>query len=230
MDGLAKLSARQIAQAANPPGLAPQRGTLQAFEHPRSKSCGAANPDRPGICGRRPWRGRSKACGERRQKKWTDKIWARRYQAIVISDEEAAQTSRLEYLLANGVKEGLVERVRDWPGVHCVRNLLAGEPLEGLWFDRTKEYSARNRGKTISPGQFATTETVTLSPLPCWEHLSPEQLRSRVEAIVQRIEETAARGREESGSAVAHYRDYSPCPSSKEATCSTNCSAPAIQG
>jgi hypothetical protein len=105
-------------------------------------------------------------------------------------------------LQAELVKEGLVERVRDWPGVHCVRNLLDGEPLEGLWFDRTKEYSARNRGKTISPGQFATTETVTLSPLPCWEHLSPEQLRSRVEAIVQRIEETAARGREESGSAV----------------------------
>jgi hypothetical protein len=85
---------------------------------------------------------------------WTDKIWR-------------AQASRLEYLLANGVKEGLVERVRDWPGVHCVRNLLDGEPLGGLWFDRTKEYSARNRGKTISPGQFATTETVTLSPLPC---------------------------------------------------------------
>jgi hypothetical protein len=44
-------------------------------------------------------------------------------------------------------------------GVHCVHNLLDGEPLEGLWFDRTKEYSARNRGKTIKPGQFATTET-----------------------------------------------------------------------
>jgi len=71
---------------------------------------------------------------------WTDKIWARRYQAIVISDEEAAQISRLEYLLANGVKEGLVERVQDWPGVHCVRNLLDGEPLKGLWLDRTKEY------------------------------------------------------------------------------------------
>jgi hypothetical protein len=97
----------------------------------------------------------------------------------------------------------LVEHVRDWPGVHCVRNLLDGEPLEGLWFDRTKEYSARNRGKTMSPGQFATTETVTFSSLPCWEHLSPEQQhRARVEAIVQRIEETAAKDREESGSVV----------------------------
>lgn len=84
----------------------------------------------------------------------------------------------------------------------CVRTLLDGEPLEGLWFDRTKEYSARNRGKTISPSQFATTETVTLSPLPCWEHLSPEQRCARVEAIVQRIEETAAKKCEESGSAV----------------------------
>ena len=49
-----------------------------------------------------------------------------------------------------------------------------GEPLAGIWFDRTKEYSARYHGKTNSPGQFATPETVTLSPLPCWEHLSPD--------------------------------------------------------
>lgn len=43
---------------------------------------------------------------------WTDKIWVRRYQAIVISAEEAAQTGRFEYLLAHGVKEGLVEHVQ----------------------------------------------------------------------------------------------------------------------
>jgi hypothetical protein len=31
---------------------------------------------------------------------WTDKIWSRRYQAIVVSDEEGAQIARLRYLLA----------------------------------------------------------------------------------------------------------------------------------
>jgi REP element-mobilizing transposase RayT len=133
---------------------------------------------------------------------WTDKIWARRYQAIVISEEEAAQIARLEYLLGHGVKENLVEQVREWPGAHCVRNLLDGEPIVGTWFDRTKEYSARNRGKTISPRQFATQEPVTLSPLPCWDDLSPEQVRERVDAIVQRIEGTAAKLREETGTAV----------------------------
>lgn len=31
--------------------------------------------------------------------------------------------------------------------------LLEGKPLEGLWFDRTKEYSARRRAKPSSAGQ-----------------------------------------------------------------------------
>jgi hypothetical protein len=103
---------------------------------------------------------------------WTDKIWARHYQAIIISDEEAAQTARLSYLLSHGCKEGLVEQVRDWPGVHCVHALLDGTPAQGTWFDRTKEYGARQRGEEISPRRFATTETVTLSLLPCWQHLA----------------------------------------------------------
>ena len=133
---------------------------------------------------------------------WTDKIWARRYQAIVISEEEAAQTARFEYLLAHGVKENLVEFLSQWPGVHCVRALLADEPLVGTWFDRTQESCARKRGEEIAPRQFATQETVTLTPLPCWAHLSEEQVRTRVSAIAQRIEENAAQERKAAGSAV----------------------------
>jgi hypothetical protein len=41
---------------------------------------------------------------------WTQKIFGRRYQAIVVSDEEAAQLERLRYGLAHGCKEGLVEK------------------------------------------------------------------------------------------------------------------------
>jgi hypothetical protein len=32
--------------------------------------------------------------------RWPEKIWSRRYQAIVISGEEAIQVARLRYLLA----------------------------------------------------------------------------------------------------------------------------------
>ena len=57
---------------------------------------------------------------------WSGTFWARRYSAILISDEEAAQVERLRYILAHGVKEHLVERVVDWPGVHAGRTILEG--------------------------------------------------------------------------------------------------------
>src|SRR3954465_2260017 len=125
---------------------------------------------------------------------WKEKIFGQRYEEIVVRDEEAAQGARLRYCLAHGAKEDLVDRPRDWPGVHCVRALLEGEVLEGLWFDRTQEYAARRRGEKFEPLQYATREVLALDPLPCWKHLTEEQRRSRVAALVEDIElETAAR-------------------------------------
>jgi len=118
---------------------------------------------------------------------WTDKVWARRYQAIPVSEEPGAQVARLAYLLSHGTKEGLVETPAQWPGVHCVRPLLAGESsVEGLWFDRTREYNARLRGESFERRKLTNIETVTLSPLPCWKHLTPEA------RLVGGVEELAA--------------------------------------
>jgi hypothetical protein len=125
--------------------------------------------------------------------RWPEKIWSRRYQGIVISDEEAAQIARLRYLLANGCKEGLVARPQDWPGVHVAKALIQGEDLTGTWFDRTQEYAARNRGETFDRLQYATPETLYLSPLPCWKHLAEKAWRTRALKLIQEIaEETEA--------------------------------------
>jgi putative transposase len=130
---------------------------------------------------------------------WKEKIFGRRYTSIVISDEEEAQIARLRYQLAHGAKEDLVERPQDWPGVHCVRALLEGEVLEGLWFDRTQEYLARRRGEKFDPLQYATREVLELDPLPCWEHLTAEQRRARVAALVEDIESEIAARRKRTG-------------------------------
>jgi hypothetical protein len=45
---------------------------------------------------------------------WPHRVWSRRYQAILVSGEEAAQIERFRYLLSHGCKEGLVARSRDW--------------------------------------------------------------------------------------------------------------------
>jgi len=65
------LQKHPLARLPEPPSLPVwglKGGTLQAFEHLRSNSCDAANADSPDIWLHRPWRRRSKACGERRQK------------------------------------------------------------------------------------------------------------------------------------------------------------------
>jgi hypothetical protein len=155
---------------------------------------------------------------------WSDKVWARRFRAIVISQEEGAQIGRLKYVLAHGVKEGvagLVERPRDWPGVHAVRSLVEGEPVEGYWFDRTQECGARRRGEDFDRLHYASRETLTLSPMPCWEHLPAATQKERLAGVVQEIEAEAAERRETTGCAPpgpAAIRKQDPhgCPATTQ--------------
>ncbi len=95
---------------------------------------------------------------------WSGPVFERRYEMTVVTDEERAQIERLSYVLAQSVKEGLVERVSEWPGVHSAGALIEGTPLVGHWFDRTREYAARNQREEVTPLQFATEETVVLTP------------------------------------------------------------------
>ena len=130
---------------------------------------------------------------------WTGKIWEKRYQAIPISDEEEAQVARFRYVLGHGVKENLVAHLREWPGLHCIRQLADGEPLAGTWYDRTQQYLARRKGEDADSAKHATPEAVTFSPLPCWKHLSPEAYRERVAKMGVEIEEDAAAARKRTG-------------------------------
>lgn len=51
----------------------------------------------------------------------------------------------------------------------------------------------------MSPRQFATSEILELSPLPCWSHLTAEQYRARIAALVEEIIEEAQVRRKETG-------------------------------
>lgn len=127
-----------------------------------------------------------------RLNRWQDKFWSRRYQAIVVSEEDAAQISRLRYILSHGCKEGLVARPQDWPGANAVKSLIENVPLEGLWFDRTREYAAKARRESFHQHEYATPEVVRLTSLPCWRHLEETTHRHLVEELVKEIEEETA--------------------------------------
>ncbi len=133
---------------------------------------------------------------------WKGTVFARRYDSAVVTDEEGAQIERLLYILSNSVKEGLVDRPQDWPGVHCVNALLDGEPMTGHWFDRSREYAARIQGQKLDRLRYATEETVELTPIPCWAHLPPEAYRARIQALVDKVISDAALERSRTGRSV----------------------------
>jgi hypothetical protein len=122
---------------------------------------------------------------------WRGPLLERRYQAIPVSSEEDAQVGRLRYLLAHGCKEGLVARLRDWPGAHCAHSLVAGETCTGVWLDRHREWLARMRGEDRAAGDFASHHHLALGPLPCWRHLPPQVIQQRVAEMVADIEHAA---------------------------------------
>ena len=130
---------------------------------------------------------------------WREKFWGSRYHAILVTDEAKAQEERYRYVLSQGVKEGLVEKVRDWPGVHGARAILGGEPLKGYWFDRTREGAARRRGEEPGELKYATEEEVVLTPPPCWRDWSEEKIRARVAELVDEIEKEAEADRRSRG-------------------------------
>ncbi len=121
--------------------------------------------------------------------RWREKFWGRRYQAILVSSEEEAQIARLRYVLAHGVKEGLVSSPFDWPGAHCAKALLENQPVSGRWIDRTLEHTAARRRLPLDPEAFVTVESLELVQLPCWRGLTESRRRSHIWDLVDGIEQ-----------------------------------------
>ena len=140
------------------------------------------------------------------------KVWGHRYNAVLISPEPEAQEKRLRYLLAHGVKEGLVERVGDWLGLHCAQALRDGKPLEGVWIDRTGLAKARRKQKKVEEKgerpepidrkDFETEYKLELEPLPCWKDLPPTERRQKVREMIVEIENAAEARRAINGKPV----------------------------
>lgn len=134
---------------------------------------------------------------------WTETVWSRRAELIPVVDDEAAE-GRLRYILAHGVKEGLVATPFDWPGVSSARALAFGETLTGTW--RARWGRARRRESA------SDTYPIDLVPLPSHAELSAEERQQRVMSIIESIVEADAR-RSPLGRAAVIAQDPTSRPS-----------------
>ena len=134
---------------------------------------------------------------------WPGTKWESSYHAIPVDRDEEVQVKRLRYILAQGVKENLVERPEQWPGVNSAQALYEGRPLIGTWTDRTQLYVQREvQKKDVNEDDFTEEVCLWFSPLPCWAHFSQERYGREVRGLVEAIVEDAAQERRRKGTSV----------------------------
>ena len=130
-----------------------------------------------------------------RKGRWRGRFWERRYSAEPILDEAALERS-VRYVVAHGVKEGLVARTEDWEGLHCAVQLRDEQPRVFRWFDWTKRWNARRtegeKGNSRWATKFSEPVTLSLVPLPQWERLGSADRRARVARLVGEVEKKHA--------------------------------------
>ena len=124
--------------------------------------------------------------------RWNSRFWGRRYSAEPVLDEESL-VALLRYILSQGVKDGLVRRVRDWPGLNCLRMLVRGSVRSLPWFSWSKRWMSRKQqtAKDRFHPSWVERETLRLVALPHWAHLSQKHRARRVLELVRSVEREA---------------------------------------
>ena len=98
---------------------------------------------------------------------WRGSFWERRYSAEPVLDEPAL-LERVRYIIAHGVKEGLVRSWKEWPGLNSVPEMLGTAVRRFRWFDWSRRWGARS-AKGVAPHfdrRFTEEEVLSITPLP----------------------------------------------------------------
>jgi putative transposase len=119
-----------------------------------------------------------------------ENLFSSEHVCVVRLETREALVDKLVYIATNPVKDGLVERVDQWPGASGYRALLSGEPLRAT---RPTHFFAED-------GTMPEEVTLHLSIPP--ELGDREEILAEVRARVAAVEEEEARKRAQTGRRV----------------------------
>ena len=104
---------------------------------------------------------------------WSGRFWYRRFSAEPVLDDDAL-VGRLAYIASHGVKEGLIEKAMDWPGLTCLPEVSFGVVRDFDWCDEAGFHEAERRQESVRRADFITRYPLKLAVPP--ESVSPTPL------------------------------------------------------
>ena len=119
-------------------------------------------------------------------------FWHNRYDCTALPTAKS-QLKCLIYILSQGVKEDLVERPEQWPGIHCAKQLMSGRASKGTWFDATtygKDLHAarqKNPNATLNRRDYQLRYSIQLSPIPEWSRTPTTQIRANIRKLIDEL-------------------------------------------
>jgi putative transposase len=114
-------------------------------------------------------------------------FWQKRFDAAPVLDEPAVE-DRLQYIFAQGTKEGLVDHARDWPGLTSIPELADGAERTFEWAPAPRHRRAPRECRASEAGAVDATRgrfyPLELAILPAWRSWPWEVRRQRAHELI----------------------------------------------
>jgi hypothetical protein len=101
-------------------------------------------------------------------------VWGRRYSNEFLADSAICE-EYFFYVVLQPVKDGLVDRISDYPGYNCFRDAVRGIKRTFRVFNSTAYYRARRWGAAVQKKDFYEEFTLEYARIPGYEHLSQKE-------------------------------------------------------
>jgi REP element-mobilizing transposase RayT len=152
-------------------------------------------------------------------------VWGRRFSNEFIGDE-ATLEDYFFYVALQPIKDGLVDRISDYPGYNCFHDAVWGKTRRFKVFNGTAYYRAKRYGAKVRKSDFFEEFTLTYARLPGYEHLTQKEyailMHNKLEERRQEI--LRARAAEGKSSSVGGKRLKQVVPGSFPKTTKTSTS------
>jgi hypothetical protein len=119
--------------------------------------------------------------------RWKGPFWQRRFSCETVLDAEA-ELGRLRYILAHGVKEGLVAHPSDWPGLSCLKDLTEHRRRFFPFYNWDWRWTRPDlHGLELWDSRLVEEEAIDLEPISAWKDCDADARRLLVEALVDSL-------------------------------------------